>query len=219
MKIFGCLIAALIGVAMACLMMQVVLYIGLSFGASYAARLLPGGLGTMVGDEIEAWVMGNPAQNVAEDGPMFDNDLIGTPPYSDTVPGREDCAEPRGNPAPGSVLTQGFHDGHSGIDLAQYRDAPIYTTQCGKVIFAGWNEQGYGNLVIVANGHYATYYAHLDSMLVGAGDEVEAGMEVGLMGNTGNTHGTCPTCDGTHLHYEVRVDGRPVDPAGYWGGE
>ena len=72
MKIFGCLIAALIGVAMACLMMQVVLYIGLSFGASYAARLLPGGLGTMVGDEIEAWVMGNPAQNVAEDGPMFD---------------------------------------------------------------------------------------------------------------------------------------------------
>jgi murein DD-endopeptidase MepM/ murein hydrolase activator NlpD len=75
----------------------------------------------------------------------------------------------------------------------------------GKVISAGWNNQGYGNLVIVENGSYRTYYAHLSSIPVSVGDSVTAGTTIGLSGNTGNS-------TGPHLHYEIRKDNVPIDP-------
>jgi murein DD-endopeptidase MepM/ murein hydrolase activator NlpD len=75
----------------------------------------------------------------------------------------------------------------------------------GKVISAGWNNQGYGNLVIVENGSYRTYYAHLSSIPVSAGDVVTAGTTIGLSGNTGNS-------TGPHLHYEIRKDNVPINP-------
>jgi murein DD-endopeptidase MepM/ murein hydrolase activator NlpD len=75
----------------------------------------------------------------------------------------------------------------------------------GKVVHAGWNNQGYGNLVIVENGAYRTYYAHLSSIPVSVGDTVRAGTTIGLSGNTGNS-------TGPHLHYEIRKNNVPVDP-------
>ena len=78
----------------------------------------------------------------------------------------------------------------------------------GKVIYAGWNNEGYGNLVIVENGRYKTYYAHLSEFKVGVGDTIKANTVVGLSGNTGNS-------TGPHLHYEVRRDGVPIDPSNF----
>jgi murein DD-endopeptidase MepM/ murein hydrolase activator NlpD len=112
--------------------------------------------------------------------------------------------EPTGRPV-GGVLTQNFHPGHNGLDFGIVVGTPIKSTMDGKVISAGWNDQGYGNLVIVENGAYRTYYAHLSSIPVAVGDTVTAGSTIGLSGNTGNS-------TGPHLHYEIRKNNVPIDP-------
>jgi murein DD-endopeptidase MepM/ murein hydrolase activator NlpD len=114
--------------------------------------------------------------------------------------------EPSGRPVTGGVLTQEFHPGHTGIDIAVPTGTQVRTTMDGRVISAGWNNQGYGNLVIVENSEYRTYYAHLSSIPVSVGDEVKAGTVIGLSGSTG--HSTGP-----HLHYEIRKNKVPIDPA------
>ena len=114
------------------------------------------------------------------------------------------AAPPAGLPAAGPI-SQTFHPGHTGIDVAVPVGTPLHATMSGQVTYAGWNNEGYGNLVIVENGRYRTYYAHLDSIPVTVGQKVETGAVVGLSGNTG--HSTGP-----HVHYEVRVDGTPVSP-------
>jgi murein DD-endopeptidase MepM/ murein hydrolase activator NlpD len=114
-------------------------------------------------------------------------------------------SQPKGRPV-GGVLTQEFHTGHTGIDLAVVTGTPVKATMDGKVVSAGWNTQGYGNLVIVENGAYRTYYAHLSSIPVAVGDTVKAGSVIGLSGSTGNS-------TGPHLHYEIRKNNVPIDPA------
>jgi murein DD-endopeptidase MepM/ murein hydrolase activator NlpD len=116
------------------------------------------------------------------------------------------ASEPHGKPVNGSVLTQEFHTGHTGIDLAVVTGTPVKATMDGKVVSAGWNTQGYGNLVIIENGAYKTYYAHLSSIPVAVGDTVKAGSVIGLSGSTGNS-------TGPHLHYEIRKNNVPIDPA------
>ena len=112
--------------------------------------------------------------------------------------------EPSGRPV-GGVLTQNFHPGHNGLDFGIVVGTPVEATMDGKVVHAGWNNQGYGNLVIVDNGTYKTYYAHLSSIPVAVGDFVTAGTTIGLSGNTGNS-------TGPHLHYEIRQNNVPIDP-------
>jgi murein DD-endopeptidase MepM/ murein hydrolase activator NlpD len=95
---------------------------------------------------------------------------------------------------------------HPGIDLAAPLGTPIYATADGVVLRAGWNSGGYGNLVEIDHGRgIATRYGHMSAILVGAGDHVQRGQQIGRMGSTGRS-------TGSHLHYEVRVDGRPVNP-------
>ncbi len=112
--------------------------------------------------------------------------------------------EPSDRPV-GGVLTQNYHPGHNGLDFGVVVGTPIESTMSGKVVHAGWNDQGYGNLVIVENGSYRTYYAHLSSIPVSVGDTVSKGTTIGLSGNTGNS-------TGPHLHYEIRKDNVPIDP-------
>ena len=112
--------------------------------------------------------------------------------------------EPSGRPV-GGVLTQNFHPGHNGLDFGVVVGTPIEATMDGKVVNAGWNDQGYGNLVIVENGPYKTYFAHLSEIPVSVGDTVTAGSTIGLSGNTGNS-------TGPHLHYEIRLNNAPIDP-------
>src|SRR5437764_12078726 len=102
-----------------------------------------------------------------------------------------------------------FHAGaafHPGIDLAGSYGTPIYATAEGTVIHAGWNSGGYGNLVEVDHGRgITTRYGHMSAILVREGDHITRGEQVGRMGSTGRS-------TGNHLHYEVRIDGRAVNP-------
>ena len=113
-------------------------------------------------------------------------------------------AIPSGRPV-GGYITQEFHPGHNGLDFGVVVGTPVESTMDGEVTYAGWNNQGYGNLVIVQNGEYKTYYAHLSSIPVSVGDSVTAGSTIGLSGNTGNS-------TGPHLHYEIRKNNVPIDP-------
>jgi len=95
---------------------------------------------------------------------------------------------------------------HPGIDLAGSYGTPIYATADGTVIRAGWNSGGYGNLVELDHGRgITTRYGHMSAILVHAGDHVVRGQQIGRMGSTGRS-------TGNHLHYEVRIDGRAVNP-------
>jgi murein DD-endopeptidase MepM/ murein hydrolase activator NlpD len=95
---------------------------------------------------------------------------------------------------------------HPGIDLAGSYGTPIYATADGTVLRAGWNSGGYGNMVELDHGRgIVTRYGHMSAVLVHAGDHVTRGQQIGRMGSTGRS-------TGNHLHYEVRIDGRPVNP-------
>jgi murein DD-endopeptidase MepM/ murein hydrolase activator NlpD len=97
---------------------------------------------------------------------------------------------------------------HEGIDLGAAYGTPIHAAAAGTVIYAGWME-GYGNLVIIDHGGgLATAYGHQSSIAVANGQSVSQGQVIGYVGSTG--HSTGP-----HLHFEVRVNGAPVDPLGY----
>jgi len=94
---------------------------------------------------------------------------------------------------------------HSGVDLkARWGDA-VGASRMGTVEFAGWYH-GYGNMIIISHGGgVTTHYAHLSSFDVEPGMHVERGTIIGRAGSTGRA--TSP-----HLHYEVRIDGNPMDP-------
>lgn len=97
---------------------------------------------------------------------------------------------------------------HTGIDIGAPTGTPIHTAAAGRVIIAGW-VSGYGNLTVVDHGGgLATAYAHQSGFAVGVGADVAQGDVIGYVGCTGH-------CFGPHLHFEVRVNGTPVDPLGY----
>ena len=94
---------------------------------------------------------------------------------------------------------------HAGTDFAAGSGTPIRAAASGRVIRAGWNG-GYGRMVEVDHGGgLTTRYAHLSKVLVGVGDKVEAGDELGETGSSGRS-------TGPHLHYEVRRNGEAVNP-------
>lgn len=116
-------------------------------------------------------------------------------------------AAPWGAPLAGP-LTQGYSASHKALDFGVPVGTQARATMDGKVVFAGWSDQGYGNLVIVENGSTQTYYAHLSQINVHLGQNLPAETIVGLTGNTGNS-------TGPHLHYEVRRNGQAVDPTAF----
>jgi hypothetical protein len=102
-----------------------------------------------------------------------------------------------------------FHDpgnpGHIGLDIDAEMWDPIVAAADGVVVFAEWGG-GYGNLVILEHeGDWRTYYAHFTEIVVEAGQEVRQGEILGGAGTTGYS-------TGPHLHFEIRYQGRPVDP-------
>jgi peptidoglycan hydrolase-like protein with peptidoglycan-binding domain len=97
---------------------------------------------------------------------------------------------------------------HAGIDFGAPTGTPVGAGGRGTVVAAGWNSGGYGNLVVIQHRlGYQTWYAHLSSVSVSTGQGVSGGTRIGAVGSTG--HSTGP-----HLHFEVRHNGTPVDPAG-----
>ncbi|MCW2613588.1 MAG: rane protein [Frankiales bacterium] len=94
---------------------------------------------------------------------------------------------------------------HAGIDLASGIGSPVRAAAAGTVLSAG-SEGGYGRCVRITHADgTVTVYAHMSALLVNDGERVEAGQQIGREGNTG--HSTGP-----HLHFEVRVNGSPIDP-------
>lgn len=94
---------------------------------------------------------------------------------------------------------------HAGVDIPGPIGTPIYATADGIVDHAGW-QGGYGNLVEINHGKgIATRYGHLSKVLVADGARVTRGQLIALMGSTGRS-------TGSHLHYEVRMDGHAVNP-------
>jgi len=97
---------------------------------------------------------------------------------------------------------------HRGLDLSARRGTPIKAPADGIVVFAGRNG-GLGRTVRISHDFgFTTVYGHLDEISVEAGDEVHRGQELGLMGNSGRS-------TGPHLHYEVHVEGKAVNPLYY----
>jgi len=94
---------------------------------------------------------------------------------------------------------------HSGIDISGDERDPIRAAASGRVIKVADNA-AYGLMLAVDHGGgYATWYGHTSALLVGKGDAVRRGQPIALVGDTGNAHGT-------HLHFEIRRNGRPVNP-------
>ena len=118
------------------------------------------------------------------------------------------------NPSKGGYLSSYFGEVraksvHKGIDIAKNLGASVNASLDGKVIKAGYNNGGYGNLIVIQHGNnMKTYYAHLNEIYVNVGDIVKKAEIIGTVGSTGNS-------TGPHLHFELRVDTQPVDPVKY----
>ncbi|PWU25419.1 MAG: hypothetical protein C5B48_01415 [Candidatus Rokuibacteriota bacterium] len=94
---------------------------------------------------------------------------------------------------------------HTGVDIGARRGTPVHTPAPGTVAFAGWRG-GYGRTVIIDHGRRVqSLYGHLSKLDVKRGQTVAAGTQIGRTGSTGHS-------SGPHLHYEVLVNRRPVDP-------
>jgi murein DD-endopeptidase MepM/ murein hydrolase activator NlpD len=117
-------------------------------------------------------------------------------------------------PATGDVsspygLRWGGTDFHPGIDIANDAGTPIVATADGIVTAAGWNSGGYGNMVDIDHGNgLMTRYGHAQRVVVTTGQQVKRGQVIAYMGSTGFS-------TGPHVHYEVRVNGKPVNPSSY----
>ncbi|OKH43053.1 peptidase M23 [Calothrix sp. HK-06] len=102
----------------------------------------------------------------------------------------------------------GYRRLHAGIDFAGAYGSPIRAADAGTVIFAGWYG-GYGNAVIISHGKgITTLYGHSSQLFVSEGQTVQRGQQIAAVGSTGLS-------TGPHLHFEVRKDGTPTDPAPY----
>ena len=106
---------------------------------------------------------------------------------------------------------------HNGIDLAARKGTRIYAADSGKVLFSGQKSlyRGYGKIIVIDHGkrerdgrNISTFYAHTSRILVKKGQRVKKGDEIGWVGATGYA-------TGPHLHFEVRENGRPVNPLKY----
>ncbi len=132
--------------------------------------------------------------------------MVGLGATLGAVADKEECA-PSGLPLAG-ILTQRFYVYHRGIDLGVALNTPVIATHSGVVTYAAWNEIGYGYLVVVESGRFSTYYGHLNTFNVAAGQEVVKGQVLARSGNTGNS-------SGPHIHYETRLNGVEMDPLSF----
>jgi murein DD-endopeptidase MepM/ murein hydrolase activator NlpD len=99
---------------------------------------------------------------------------------------------------------------HPGIDIGVPTGTPVHAAAAGTVQWCGWMS-GYGNLVLIDHGGgYATAYGHNSRVIVSCGQVVAQGQVIAYSGCTG-------FCTGPHVHFEVRIDGTPVDPLGFLG--
>jgi murein DD-endopeptidase MepM/ murein hydrolase activator NlpD len=125
----------------------------------------------------------------------------------DTVPSAQGLIWPTSGPVTSPF---GYRWGrlHAGIDIGAPHGQAIYASASGTVVLAAWTG-GYGNYTCIDHGGgLATCYGHQSGYAVSLGSSVSQGQVIGYVGNTGHSFGA-------HLHFEVRINGAPVDPLGY----
>lgn len=104
------------------------------------------------------------------------------------------------------TITQYFASYHPGNDIANRASPPIYAADGGVVVYAGWDNTGYGNRTDINHGNgYTTRYGHQSNIYVTAGQKVSRGQLIGQMGSTGRS-------TGTHLHFEIHYNGISLNP-------
>lgn len=155
------------------------------------------------------------ALNTPEPAPSVPSDIVPlTPEPEQTHPN----VIPRPALAPGEKLvwpttrrsvTQYFSGGHPGLDIdGDYTDA-IYAADDGTVVSSGWNNSGYGNMVLIDHGNgMVTRYGHGSKVYVAVGQQVKKGDVIAMVGTTGRS-------TGSHLHFEVIIRGKRVNPIKY----
>lgn len=112
-------------------------------------------------------------------------------------------------PTSGRVITQYFGGKHTGVDIDGDYSSPIYASEDGVVVKSGWNANGYGEYVVIDHGGgMQTLYGHTSKRFVAVGDTVTRGQVIAMVGTTG--HST-----GTHLHYEVRINNKRLNPLSF----
>jgi len=135
-----------------------------------------------------------PRQVVAYSGPVPEDATIGTGSF--------------GWPAAGQI-TQGYWDRHRAIDVGSWEGAPVIAADSGYVVAAGWDDGGYGRMVVIDHGNgFQTLYAHLQVYYVEVGSSVAKGQAIAEVGTTGNS-------TGPHLHFEVRKNQVQRNPFGF----
>lgn len=98
---------------------------------------------------------------------------------------------------------------HPAIDIDGEEGQPVYAADSGVVVYSGWNNWGYGNMVVINHGNgWQTLYAHLSAFYVACGQSVFQGNTIGAIGSTGNS-------TGSHLHFEMMYNGAKVNPHEY----
>lgn len=98
---------------------------------------------------------------------------------------------------------------HRGMDIAAPAGTPVYAAAAGTVTYSGYNNGGFGKLVIIDhNNGYQTYYAHCSSLYVQVGQKVSKGQNIAGVGSTGDS-------TGNHVHFEIRSGGTPINPYNY----
>jgi murein DD-endopeptidase MepM/ murein hydrolase activator NlpD len=98
---------------------------------------------------------------------------------------------------------------HPAVDIGGAEGNPIYATDSGVVVFAGWSSYGYGYMIVLDHGNgWQSAYAHLSAVGVSCGQSVYQGGQIGGLGNTGNS-------SGSHLHFELSINGAKVNPLDY----
>lgn len=117
------------------------------------------------------------------------------------------------HPTGGGIVTSQFGerwgDFHTGMDIGKSVGESVEAATDGVVKEAGYNQFGYGNLIVLEHGlGIETYYAHLDTINIKLGDKVSKGDIIGTVGNTGIS-------TGPHLHFELRVNGNAINPQEY----
>jgi len=112
-------------------------------------------------------------------------------------------------PTSGHVITQYYGWRHTGLDIDGDYTSPLYASEDGRVLISGWNSGGYGLQVLIEHPNgMKTRYAHASKLFVKAGDYVKRGQVIAMMGSTGRS-------TGSHIHYEVYVNGVRVNPLLY----
>lgn len=140
----------------------------------------------------------------SEGGYQPEDNQVSSTGYAWPVPGYYSISSPFG-----WRYLNGYRDYHLGIDIPAPTGTPVVASRDGKVIATGGQHWSYGNIVIIDHGNgVATAYAHNSSILVSTGQIVKQGQTIALAGNTGNSYGS-------HLHFEVRINGTVVNPAAY----